>query len=165
MMQEMSPIVREAVFSGRFPVRSYMYSLRTFTRVNKIPKNEIDTFVECVAGKGLSTRDIETLAYGYFHGGDQLRDQIKQGNLQWTIKQLRRNDASSEDNTLNAEEQRVINDLKLLQKYMSRVRSSLTNKNLCTESFFAKAHLLVEGILSKLQDFQKYLQDFHAQRG
>ena len=55
--------------SGQFPVRAYMYNLRTFTRVKKVPGKEIDTFVQAVAGKSLSTRDIETLAYGYFHGG------------------------------------------------------------------------------------------------
>jgi len=164
MIQEMTPVVRQAVFSGKFPIRSYMYNLRTFTRVNKVPKKEIDTFVQSVAGKGLSTRDIETLAYGYFHGGDQLKDQIKQGNLEWTLKQMRRKDILSEEASLKTEEQRAIKDLELVQKYMGRVRITLANKHLCAESFFATAHLLVEGILSKLENFQKYLEDFHAQR-
>jgi len=164
MIQEMTPIVRKAVFSGQFPVRAYMYNLRTFTRVNKIPKEEIDTFVQSVAGKGLSTRDIETLAYGYFYGGHHLKDQIKQGNLEWTIEQMRRKDVLSDDNTLKTQEQRAIKDLELVRKYMGRVRNTLTDKRLCTKSFFATAHLLVEGILSKLQDFEQYLQDFHDQR-
>ena len=77
---------------------------------------------------------------------------------------MRSNDVSCEDNGLKAEERRAINDLKLFQRYMSRVRNTLTNKNLIAESFFAAAHLLVEGILSKLPDFQEYLQDFYAQR-
>ncbi len=164
MIQEMTTIVRKAVFSGQFPVRSYMYSLRTFTRVKKVPKKEIDTFVQSVAGKSLSTRDIETLAYGYFHGGDHLKEQIKQGNLEHTIKQLRRKDVLSEDHTLEPQEQRVIKDLELVQKYMASVGDALTDKCLCTKSFFGAADLLVEGILSKLQDFKNHLQDFHDKR-
>ena len=164
MIQEMTTVVRKAVFSGQFPVRAYMYNLRSFTRVNKVPKKEIDTFVLAIAGKSLSTRDIETLAYGYFHGGDYLKEQIKQGNLEFTIKQLRRKALLSEDHTLGPQEQRVIKDLELVQKYMCRVKNVLTDKRLCTKSFYATAHLLVEGILSKLQDFQKYLQNFHDKR-
>lgn len=163
MIQEMTPIVRKAVFSGQFPVRAYMYNLRKFTRVNKIPKKEIDTFVQSVAGKDLSTRDIETLVSGYFHGGDHLKEQIKQGNLEWTIEQMRRKEVLSEDNTLNTQEQQAIKDLEIVQKYMGRVRNTLTDKILCTKSFFAMAHLLVEGILNTLPDFQKYLKDFHDQ--
>jgi hypothetical protein len=164
MIQEMTTIVRKAVFSGQFPVRAYMYSLRTFTRVKKVPKKEIDTFVQCVAGKSLSTRDIETLAYGYFHGGDYLKEQIKQGKLEFTIKQMRRKDVLSVDHTLTPQEQRVIKDLELVQKYMGSVRNTLTDKRLCSKSFFRAADLLVEGILSKLQGLGKYLQDFHDKR-
>ena len=42
ILEEMSPVVREAVFSDRFPVRSYMYTLRQFTRVNGIAGTQID---------------------------------------------------------------------------------------------------------------------------
>ncbi len=164
MIQEMTTVVRKAVFSGQFPARAYMYNLRTFTRVKKIPKKEIDTFVLAVAGKSLSTRDIETLAYGYFHGGDYLKEQIKQGNLEFAIKQLRRKDLVSEDHTLEPQEQRVIKDLELVQKYMRSVRNTLADKCLCSKSFFLVADLLVEGILSKHQDFGKCLQDFYDKR-
>ena len=164
MIQEMTTIVRKAVFSGQFPVRAYMYNLRKFTRVKKVPKKEIDAFVQAVAGKSLSTRDIETLAYGYFHGGDYLKEQIIQGELGFTIKQLRSKDILSDAHTLGPHEQRVIKDLELVQKYMGYVRNALSDKRLCTKSFFETADLLVEGILCELQDFSKYLQDFHDKR-
>ncbi len=164
MIQEMTTIVRKAVFSGQFPVRAYMYNLRKFTRVKKVPKKEIDTFVQAVSGNSLSTRDIETLAYGYFHGGDYLKEQIIQGNLGFTIKHLRQKDLLSDDHNLGPQEQQVIKDLELVQKHMGFVRNALTDKRLCTKSFFRAADLLVEGILSKLQDFGRYLQDFHDKR-
>jgi predicted transcriptional regulator len=164
MIQEMTLIVRKAVFSGQFPVRAYMYNLRPFTRVKKVSKKEIDSFVQSVAGKGLSTRDIETLAYGYFHGGDHLKEQIKQGKLEFTLKQMRHKVVLPEDHILNTQEHRVIKDLELVQKYMGRVRNALADKHLYKKPFYATAYLLVEGILSKLPDFQNYLQDFHDKR-
>ncbi len=164
MIQEMTLVVRKAVFSGQFPVRAYMYNLRSFTRVKKVSNKEIDTFVQSVAGKGLSTRDIETLAYGYFNGETDLKEHIRQGKLGFTLKQMRRKDVSSEDQLLDTQEHRVIKDLELTQKYMGRVRNALTDKKLCTDSFFRASDLLVEGILSKLPEFQNYLQDFHDKR-
>ncbi len=104
------------------------------------------------------------MTYGYFHGGDYLKEQIKQGKLEFTIKQLRRKDVLPEGHTLKPQEQRVIKDLELVQKYMGSVRNTLTDKRLCTESFFSTADLLVEGILSKLQDFRRHLQNFHDKR-
>jgi hypothetical protein len=42
IFDEMSESIRVEVFSGRFPVRAYMYTLRRFTRVNKIAPEEAD---------------------------------------------------------------------------------------------------------------------------
>jgi ParB/RepB/Spo0J family partition protein len=43
IFDEMSESIRQEVFSGRFPVRAYMYTLRRFTRVNKIEPEEADS--------------------------------------------------------------------------------------------------------------------------
>jgi len=42
-----------------------------------VKQEEIDRFVDMVSGKGLSIRDIDILANGYFKGSDDLRQQIK----------------------------------------------------------------------------------------
>lgn len=166
ILHEMTPLVKDAVFSGRFPVRSYMYNLRQFTRVNKIKNTEIDTFVTSVSGKGLSTRDIETLAYGYFRGGQQVKEQVQQGNLDWTLKQMRRSDivSSAENDSLTDFEQRTIKDLELVQKYMGRVTYELCDGRLQSPSFFTTAYLLAEGILDKTDFFIKTIQEFYDQR-
>lgn len=161
----MSPIVREAVFSDRFPVRSYMYTLRQFTRVNGIAGTQIDRFVSCVSGKGLSTRDIEKLAYGYFRGGDRLKHQIEEGNLSWTLRQMHKTEPVCQaEESLSEAEWSVIRDLELVQKYMSRVYRGLTKEELRSRTFKAQAMLLVEGLLDKIDIFKTQLRRFHEGR-
>jgi len=70
---EMSECVRNKIFSGTFPVYSYMYTLRQFIRINCARKEEIDEFVKLVSGKHLSIREIELLAHGYFKGSEEFR--------------------------------------------------------------------------------------------
>jgi len=165
ILEEMSQVVREAVFSGRFPVRSYMYTLRQFTRVNGIAGTQIDRFVHCVSGKGLSTRDIEKLAYGYFRGGDRLKHQIEEGNLSWTLRQMRKSEPVYQgEEGLSEAEWSVIRDLELAQKYMSRIRRGLTREELRSQAFQARAMLLVEGLLDRVDRFQAQLRSFHESR-
>lgn len=166
IMDEMSETVKDAVFSGKFPVRSYMYNLRLFTRVNSIKKSEIDIFVKSVSGKGLSTRDIEILVYGYFRGGNELKKQITQGNIDWTLKQMKKSNvcSSSDENSLNELERNAINDLELVQKYMEKISSGIKDVKLNSPPFLATAHLLVEGILSKINIFTKNMEEFYDQR-
>ena len=66
-----------------------MYTLRQFMRLNGVKKAEIDEFVNAVAGKDLSTRDIDLLANAFFKGSDEFREQIKNGNLSWGLKRLK----------------------------------------------------------------------------
>ena len=70
---EMSEFVRNKIFSGKFPVYSYMYTLRQFMRINCVTKKDVDEFVNLVSGKHLSLRDIELLAHGYFKGSEEFR--------------------------------------------------------------------------------------------
>lgn len=163
IIHEMSDVVREAIFSGAFPVRSYMYTLRSFTRVNKISKNEIDKFVKAVSDKNLSTRNIETLVYGYFRGGKHLKEQIEKGNIPWTLKQMCRINTltEAEKTLLNEAELKTIRELEILQKYINKTGFNIKNPKLKSESFFNTAGLLIRGILSKIDDFKKNLQEFY----
>jgi len=165
IIDEMSEEVREAVFSGRFPLRSYMYTLRQFTRVNRVSGREVNSFVRSVSGKGLSTRDIETLAYGYFRGGEDLKRQIQEGNLQWTVRQMRKRDSFSRaEEGMSEVEWSVIRDLELAQKYMCRLRYGLAREGLLSEAFHARALLLVEGLLDRIEVFGAELRSFHESR-
>ena len=165
IIDEMSQVVREVVFSSRFPVRSYMYTLRQFTRVNSIPARDIDTFVQSVSGKGLSTRDIERLAYGYFRGGERLKRQIEEGNLEWTLRQMRKQEpAHGAEEGLSDAEWKVIRDLELAQKYMSRIRYGLSRDELTSKAFHAQALLLMEGLLGMVDRFKEQIRSFYEKR-
>ena len=165
IIDEMSEVVRDAVFCGRFPLRSYMYTLRQFTRVNKVSATRVDRFVASVAGKGLSTRDIETLAYGYFRGAEQLRRQIEEGNLRWTLRQMRSIEPVGQpDEGLTEAEWSLIRDLELTQKYMGRVGGALGSKDLLSPAFQARSMLVVEGLLERITTFEAQLRRFHETR-
>ena len=160
---EMSSVVKEAIFSGHFPVRSYMYTLRFFTRVKGIKKSEIDAFVNSVSGKGLSIRAIETLAHGFFKGGQNLKEQILQGNLDWTLNQLRQ-DAVNNTDSLSECESKTLKDLELAQRCIGRIPYEIKDLRLKSPSFFATAYLVAGNILGKMNYFIKVLEEFYDQR-
>ena len=78
LLEEISPAIQEILFRGAFPVYSYMYTLRPFMRMNATVKDQVERFVEAVAGSEarLSVRDIELLAHAYFRGPASLREAI-----------------------------------------------------------------------------------------
>jgi hypothetical protein len=66
LLAEMSAKVREQLFKGAFPVYSYMYLLRQLMRMNGVKVGQIEEFVLALSGKGLSVREVEQLAHGFF---------------------------------------------------------------------------------------------------
>jgi len=163
--ERMGEVVRDAVFSGRFPLRSYMYTLQPFTRVNGVGSRMVDRFVESVAGKGLSGREIDRLAYGYFRGGERLRQQIESGNLRWTLRQMNElGPPESAGEGMSEAEWNVVRDLELVQKYMLRILSGLGREDLGSKGFHAQALLLIEGLLETIDRFSAQIRSFHDRR-
>jgi hypothetical protein len=160
---QMSPLVMRKIFSGKFPVYAYMYTLRPFIRMNGINKKEIDEFVESVAGKKLSIRDIELLAHGYFKGSDELRSQIKSGDILWALSRLKETSANTGDCT--ELEKRMLRDLEITQKYMQRVTYKSQDKRFNTNSFYAQANLLSGGIVRQLDAFIQAIRQFYDRSG
>jgi hypothetical protein len=163
IIKEMSFCVMDKIFSGKFPAYSYMYTLRQFIRMNCIKKEEIDVFVKSVSGKNLSIRDIETLAHGYFKGSDELRNQIKNGNISWGLEQLK--ESFKAPSGCTGIEQKVLNDLEITQKYMQRVVYKSCDKRLKTTFFKAQANLLAGGILRQVNTFEKVVRELHDKSG
>jgi hypothetical protein len=160
ILEEMSEVVKQKVFSGDFPVRSYMYTLKPFTRVNN--QHRINSFVTKVSGKQLSTRDIETLAYGYFRGGSKVKEQIEQGNLDWTLRTLRGKTGSiTQDTSLNSKERAALSDFELLQKYLHKAIRHLHDPVSATVDFEKNLRLLLGGISDLLKKLEKQIGEFH----
>jgi len=163
IIAEMSDTVRSKLFGGRFPVYSYMYTLRHFMRLNKIRKNEIDDFVKAVSGKNLSTRDIERLAYGYFNGPEEFRAEIQAGNVSWGLKDL--TDFPQNQEAYSEFERSLIRDLETTGKCMERVTYNSVDPRLKTPAFFVQANLLAGGILNKLETFSEAMRMIHDRSG
>jgi hypothetical protein len=159
---QMSPAIMDKVFSGQFPVYSYMYTIRSFIRMNGISKQDVDEFVRSVAGKGLSIRDIEILANGYFRGGEGIRRQIRNGNITWGLSRLKDRAQTTDCAPV---EQRMLRDLEITQKYMQRVINKSKDDRYKTASFNAQANLLTGGILRQMKLFSRSMKELHDKSG
>lgn len=163
IIKEMSACVIDKIFNGKFPAYSYMYTLRQFIRINSVKREDVDEFVRSVSGKNLSIRDIETLAHGYFKGSDELRNQIKNGNISWGLERLKESFKGPAGCT--GIEQKALKDLEITQKYMQRVAYKSCDKRLKTASFKAQANLLAGGILRQVNAFEKAVRELHDRSG
>ncbi len=159
---EMSPGIMDKVFRGQFPVYSYMYTIRSFIRMNGISKQDVDEFVKSVAGKGLSIRDIEILANGYFKGGEGIRQQIRNGNITWGLSRLKESSVTTDCTQV---EQRMLKDLEITQKYMQRVINKSKDDRYKTASFNAQANLLTGGILRQMNIFSRSIKELYDKSG
>jgi len=163
LIREMSPQVTDKVFKGQFPVYSYMYTIRSFIRMNDIRRLDIDDFVNAVSGKGLSIRDIDILAIGYFKGGEDIRQQIKNGDISWGLSRMR--EAYGDISGCSQVEKRMIRDLEITQKYMQRVIHKSKDSRYKSGSFYAQVNLLTGGILRQMDIFQKRIRWLNDQSG
>ena len=163
LLKEMSQTVQEILFRGGFPVYSYMVTLRPFMRINGVGQNEIERFVQAVAGQRLSVREIELLAHGYFRGPGSLRQAIDQGNWKWSLQQMQ---AVPEDpEGCNDFERALLRDLQRLLKSMQGVMTRCDDARLQTRDFHAQANLLVASLLSRRESFFKKMEEFYDRSG
>jgi hypothetical protein len=163
LLEEMSQPMQELLFCGAFPVYSYMYTLRPFRRMNSVTREEIERFVQTVAGKRLSVREIELLAHGYFRGPVSLREAIEGGQLGWSLDQMKSVPEDLEG--CNEFERVLLKDLQILQKYLQRVVTKCQDPRLKSRAFHAQANLLTGSLLSKLEPFCERMKAFHDRTG
>jgi predicted transcriptional regulator len=164
VLSKMSPVARDAVFAGKFPAYSYLYTLRQFRRVNGAKQSDENEFVAAVSGKGLSTRDIECLARGYFQGGSQVREQITQGDLGWCLKELRRDEADISAGVADwtERERGVARDLEIVGRAMGRLTLRLGElMSDGSPGFISEAGLLAGGVSRRLGPFEAVIRRFY----
>jgi hypothetical protein len=163
LIAQMSEKVRAQLFAGGFPVYSYMYTLRPFMRLNGGSAAQVEEFVLAVSGKGLSVRDVEQLAHGYFRGPESFRQEIAKGNLALPLERMRQVPQSNDG--CNEFERVLLGDLEITQKYMQRVMGKSQNPKISSRAFHAQSHLLTAGMLSRSQAFIKTLKELHDRNG
>ncbi|MGH7969711.1 MAG: ParB/RepB/Spo0J family partition protein, partial [Limisphaerales bacterium] len=163
LLAEMSEPVRRALFAGAFPVYCYMYTLRRFMRMNGVGRAQIQEFVASVGGRGLSVREIEQLAHGFFQGPESFRQEIRNGNLALPLERMR--NAPENPDGCSEFERVMLGDLELTQKYMQRVMGKSLDPRLAGRPFHAQSHLLTGGILSRCTAFIHTLRQLYDRNG
>ena len=161
VLAELSPLVREALFDGSFPVYSYLYTLRPFRRLHGAAA--IDEFVTALRGKKLSSRQIEHLAHGFFRGPESMRQEIRKGHLTLPLQQLK--DLPEDPDSGSEFERLFLADLEQAQKVLVRLMTKSVDARLSSRPFCAQAHLLCAGLLSRLPAFTKTLHTLYDRCG
>ena len=163
LLDAMSEATERILFRGTFPVYSYMYTLRPFMRMNSVTTSALERFIQLVAGKRLSVRDIELLADGYFQGPDSLRAAIAAGKLNWSLEQMK--NVPDDLDGCSDFERVLLKELQSLQKSMQRVVLKCHDRRLASRPFYAQANLLTAGLLSNLDTFKERMKEFHDRSG
>jgi len=163
LLDELSQEIQTILFQGKFPVYSYMYTLRQFRRMNGVDNEEINHFIKAVAGQRLSVRDIEMLAQAYFRGPDSLRQAIDEGKLDWSLQYMK--NVPDDLEGCNEFERVLLNNLQAVQKLMQQIVAKCQNKRLENRSFYAQANLLTGSLLTKLESFTESMREFHDRSG
>jgi hypothetical protein len=163
LIAEMSGPVRRQLFAGAFPVYSYLYTLRQLMRLNGVRVEQVEEFVAAVSGKGLSVREVEQLAHGFFRGPESFRQEIRTGNLALPLGRMRQMPQNADG--CNEFERVLLGDLELAQKYMQRVMGKSQDQRLESRAFHAQSHLLTAGILSRSRAFFHTLRQLHDRNG
>jgi len=159
VVKEMSKKISDEIFKGTFPLYSYLYTVRPFMRMNGIPKKEIETFVLAVSGKDLSVRDIEILFRTYFKGSREFQEQIKEGNIKWTLEQLK--NSFPVKHNYSEIEQIIINDLESVYKCIKKIIYQNQKEKLeLSPSFNSQVDFWSDKILQEINVFIDILKRF-----
>jgi hypothetical protein len=163
LLEEMTPAVRGKLLAGAFPVYAYMYSVRPFMRMNGGGGEALEPFVTALSGKGLSVREVERLAQGYFQGSEALREQIRSGQLALLLERATPPAACAEGCT--AGEQALLKDLELVRGAMQRVTGTSAGLRVERAAFRAQAQLLSSGVLNQAPAFLQSVRELHDRCG
>lgn len=163
LLARMSPKVRDLLLAGAFPIYSYMYLGRQFMRMKSVQATDLEAFIGAVSGHSLSIREVAQLAHGFFRGPESFRQEILQGKLALALKQVAQ--VPQDPDACTEFERILVGDLETLQKYMLRVMGKSQSPQLKNRAFFAQAHLLTAGILSRAPALLQTIRTFHDRCG
>jgi len=163
LLRELSPLVREALFAGAFPVYSYLYTLRPFRRLKGVTAVELDQFVGALRGQKLSVRQIEGLAHGFFRGPPSFRHELLQGHLTLALRHLE--EVPSDPDSGSEFERIFLHDLEQIQKAMLRVLGKSQDPRLQSAPFRAQCNLLTAALLGQTSAFLRTLRQLHDRTG
>ena len=163
LLRELSPVVRDALFAGAFPVYAYLYTLRPFRRLKRVTAADLDQFVGALRGQKLSVRQIQGLAHGFFRGPPSFRQELLQGHLTLALRRLE--EAPPDPDSCSEPERIFLQDLEQTQKAMLRVIGKSQDPKLASAPFRAQANLLTAVLLNQAAAFLRTLRQIHDRTG
>ena len=168
VLSEMSSTIMDEIISGRFPLYSYIYTLRSVRRLTgAASQKNIGDFVKHVGGHGLSIREIALLSNGYFCGGTKMAEEIKSGNLGWCLAEMKRraDEKSASPASLNENEKLALRDLELMIHLVGRLPLRLRHRDLKSGEFFAEAAVIGGEVMRLWPDFTESMKGFYDRCG
>jgi len=163
LLRELSPVVRDALFAGAFPVYAYLYTLRPFRRLKSVTAADLDQFVGALRGHPLSVRQIDGLAHGFFRGPPSFRQELLQGHLTLALRHLE--EAPQDPDSCSDFERIFLHDLEQAHKAMLRVIGKSEDPKLQSAAFRAQANLLTAALLGQTTAFLRILRQLHDRTG
>lgn len=163
MLKQMSSGILTRIFNGEFPAYSFMYTLKPFIRMKGVKRHEIEQFVDLVSGKDLSIREIALLANSYFKGSEENRHQLENGDIKWSLSQLKEISQSpgSGISTLGNLEQQMMRNLESILYLMDKIPSFCHDNRLKSPAYQAQANLCLDKILKKIEGFKYSLEELY----
>jgi DNA-binding Lrp family transcriptional regulator len=153
MLEQLSPLVREKIMNGAFPIRAYMYAIKGFTRVNKIASERVDLFVNAVSGKSLSTRELFVLSRSFFNGGPVMEDLILRGDIHRAVEIF--TGSGAQDSALSEEQRSFVADLQQVAGSIDRVMYWSGNVDYESGYFAQYVNFYAAKICGQLPKFRK----------
>jgi ParB/RepB/Spo0J family partition protein len=166
MLKDLSPLVKRKIMSGAFPARVYLYSIKGFTRVNRVPSERVDTFVKAVSGKRIGTRDLTILSEAFFSGSKATENLLFEGKIREALELIKNVPAEvAADNQINHFQRSVLQCLKNITSDMfSLVRNSskITYEN---QLFSRDVHIWSSAVQKYLNIFTSTIKELYDRSG
>jgi ParB/RepB/Spo0J family partition protein len=165
ILDDLTPLVREKILSGAFPVRAYLYGIKGFTRVNNIGKERVDLFVGAVSGKQLSTRDLFVLSRAFFTGGKVIERLVLEGDAHRALRMLTIDTAGGDDTALSEKERLFIKELQTHATGMSWIIAQGDTLAMGCGSFSQYVNLWSAAILKRLSRYTVAIKELYDRTG
>lgn len=166
MLKDLTPFVRKKIMSGAFPARVYMYSIKGFTRVNMVPKERIETFVNAVSGKKIGTRDLTILSEAFFSGSKTTEKLLSGGNVREALELIKKESAEiAADNQFTHFQRSLLQSLKNIASDMFSLVRNSSKISYENRLFSQDVHIWSSAVQKYLHIFTSTIKELYDRSG
>jgi ParB/RepB/Spo0J family partition protein len=166
MFKDLTPFVRKKIMSGAFPARVYMYSIKRFTRVNRIPKERVDTFVKAVSGQGICTRDLIILSEAFFSENKTIETLLSEGDIRQALHLIKnKQEEVDPDNQYNHFQRSMLQCLKNITYDMGSLIRNSPKTTYENQLFSKDVHIWSSAVQKYLHIFPVTIKELYDRSG